>query len=588
MSECINSYHKSQHTYTLNLDGCSGIINLVYNNQTNIPVRFNIVYNNNTFTTGFIGDSSFNNELSIRNLTPVSSTNSSGVLSFNKINDESDIATLVIDTPLSHSSVNFSLECPACDGSESSSDSSGSDIISQGKKLRCIVHTRDIKGSLNGSYAKTRDVNQNIIPVESGNVDCCSNSGIWSEFLPLNYGNPDWDVNVGFEQQYQAMKPIETRELLPGWERFDLEGDEVPSQGLPNTRFEYIASDGITRQYIAFTRKDLSDDVAFTVGAGPSSALFSVINAQLQKYRVLVVNSSTNTMDDRTQEAASLLKGFGGDNNHNYAANTPCSNSPTSGGCPGGSIHVICQFFNNDLPFLEQLGGCQMPGLTTTGDCVIQLPNGYNTVQELFLSDPTPGSGYTLPANRSDFIIGNRASTNVTSLVLNGSSGSSIVWKSGYPDAFGTNPWAIWRDYVFNIPCFIDTDSPCTKADPLCNDTYGCIPYTWGAAHKNLPLDIDLETSESGSGDAFYCKWKGKEWYYEWKWVDANESDVCGTNDPFLVALSGNGTLNLNTTYNQYYSGGTNECETEIEFDRGSMKPTYSTPRKFIPLEPML
>jgi hypothetical protein len=127
MTNCNISKNKAQHQYVLNLGICNGEISLAYNvnpenNETAIPARINILYKGQTYTTGFVGDSLFDHELLARGLPVVSSSASSGHLTFNKENFGEESALLVIDTPLINSSVSAQLLCPTCDGSDSGSD----------------------------------------------------------------------------------------------------------------------------------------------------------------------------------------------------------------------------------------------------------------------------------------------------------------------------------------------------------------------------------------------------------------------------------------------------------------------------------
>jgi hypothetical protein len=127
MTNCNVSKNKAQHEYILNLGICTGNINLSYNanpenNDTIIPSRITVIYNEQSYTTGFVGDTLFNDELLARGLPVVSSSIASGLLSFNKANFGEETARLIIDTPLVNGVVSVQLLCPTCDGSDSGSD----------------------------------------------------------------------------------------------------------------------------------------------------------------------------------------------------------------------------------------------------------------------------------------------------------------------------------------------------------------------------------------------------------------------------------------------------------------------------------
>lgn len=128
MSNCNLSRNKAQHQYILDLGDCAGTISLLYdinpeNATSTVPCKVTILYKDEIYTTNFIGDALFNDELLSKGLPVVSSSVSSGVLSFIKDNYAPETARLIIDTPLNNSSVNINLDCPICDvGSDSGTD----------------------------------------------------------------------------------------------------------------------------------------------------------------------------------------------------------------------------------------------------------------------------------------------------------------------------------------------------------------------------------------------------------------------------------------------------------------------------------
>lgn len=63
--------------------------------------------------------------------------------------------------------------------------------------------------------------------------------------------------------------------------------------------------------------------------------------------------------------------------------------------------------------------------------------------------------------------------------------------------------------------------------------------YTWAGGIDSE--SFNMETSESAPGDAFYCKWKSKEWYYEWRWVELANTYSCGGNADLSLGFPGVG-----------------------------------------------
>lgn len=127
MTNCNVSKNKAQHQYVLNLGVCSGDISLTYDVNPNnenvvVPARVQVLYKGQTYSTGFIGDLLFNDELLARGLPVITGSVSSGTLSFNKENYGEETARLIIDTPLLNSTVSLQLVCPVCDGSDTGND----------------------------------------------------------------------------------------------------------------------------------------------------------------------------------------------------------------------------------------------------------------------------------------------------------------------------------------------------------------------------------------------------------------------------------------------------------------------------------
>ena len=77
--------------------------------------------------------------------------------------------------------------------------------------------------------------------------------------------------------------------------------------------------------------------------------------------------------------------------------------------------------------------------------------------------------------------------------------------------------------------------------------------YTWAGGPDSE--SFNMEISESAPGEPFYCKWKSKEWYYEWRWVNLENTYTCGTNTDLSMGFPGVGG-------NWFCGAGSDECPT--------------------------
>ena len=98
-SEIDYSGNQGTFIYNINYGPNVGDINIEYNSFS-IPDRFTLNWNGISATTGFVGDSTYNSQLTALGYPSVSSTTSSGILSVAKTSAEPQYATLTVEGPL--------------------------------------------------------------------------------------------------------------------------------------------------------------------------------------------------------------------------------------------------------------------------------------------------------------------------------------------------------------------------------------------------------------------------------------------------------------------------------------------------------
>ena len=107
--ELIRGAGTGTFTYTVNVHNGRGMTNFTYNTFS-VPDKFEIRYNENIVVdTGYVGDASYNNDLSLLSLPEVSGP-PRGVQSFNK-NDNSEVAFITVYAPLPGTVWEFRLDC---------------------------------------------------------------------------------------------------------------------------------------------------------------------------------------------------------------------------------------------------------------------------------------------------------------------------------------------------------------------------------------------------------------------------------------------------------------------------------------------
>lgn len=119
----INEGPAASRTYELSLNSCLGNYTIEWdfnpNNELSvaIPCRITIDDEVNTpISTGFSGDSSYDQELGSLGFSATSSNNSSGTLVYNRNNPEINKVKLLIESPIPGSKWRFTLRCPTiCD-----------------------------------------------------------------------------------------------------------------------------------------------------------------------------------------------------------------------------------------------------------------------------------------------------------------------------------------------------------------------------------------------------------------------------------------------------------------------------------------
>ena len=89
------------------------------------------------------------------------------------------------------------------------------------KTLCCILHTREVKGSLNGQFAAD-NVGGSYTPIPGAvsGTDYCP-SGVYAELTPPGYGPGNYNVNrynLAYSYYYESRNPPEIPDILPGWQ----------------------------------------------------------------------------------------------------------------------------------------------------------------------------------------------------------------------------------------------------------------------------------------------------------------------------------------------------------------------------------
>jgi hypothetical protein len=136
MNQCDKfSRNKSKHEYILNLGSCPGTVtmDIFLKNELeewhDIPCRATILYKGESYTTGFVGNPSYNSDLVSLGLPEVQTeiyyvpgSEGGTFIAFEKTSDIEDTAKLIIETPLFNSSVSATLNCPICGDDSDVSD----------------------------------------------------------------------------------------------------------------------------------------------------------------------------------------------------------------------------------------------------------------------------------------------------------------------------------------------------------------------------------------------------------------------------------------------------------------------------------
>jgi hypothetical protein len=127
----INEGPASSRTYKLSLSSCIGVYTIEWNFNPNnelssaIPCRIQIKSENGSIlsSTGFSGDSSYDQQLSDLGFSATTSNQSNGLLNYNKTDENVSHILLTIDSPIPGSKWQFTLRCP--DTCDSDSDDKG-------------------------------------------------------------------------------------------------------------------------------------------------------------------------------------------------------------------------------------------------------------------------------------------------------------------------------------------------------------------------------------------------------------------------------------------------------------------------------
>lgn len=96
--------------YTIDLGYNTGNCGISYNAYT-IPDRYTIIWDGKTYSTGFVGSSSYNTKLNALGYPNVSGTGS-GNLVFNKTKSEPATAILKVDAPITGTAWRYAVNCP--------------------------------------------------------------------------------------------------------------------------------------------------------------------------------------------------------------------------------------------------------------------------------------------------------------------------------------------------------------------------------------------------------------------------------------------------------------------------------------------
>lgn len=132
---CEPGPQKSRHIYTLDFGTCVGEYKLYYdmnpcNNEVRAPSRIQVIWDDQTFDTGFRGNIFFNQQLNDLGFPNITNSSNAGMKTHLVINKDMPTPTtgkVIIDTPFQDSGVEMVLECPEICELDSDSDI-GSDI----------------------------------------------------------------------------------------------------------------------------------------------------------------------------------------------------------------------------------------------------------------------------------------------------------------------------------------------------------------------------------------------------------------------------------------------------------------------------
>lgn len=113
-SERGNGNQVVSREYTLDLGTGTGIAGISYQAYS-VPDRYTIIWDGKVYTTGFVGDSSYNSTLNKLGYPNVEGAGS-GNLTFNKNRDHPRTARLIVDGPIKGTGWNFRVRCPGALG----------------------------------------------------------------------------------------------------------------------------------------------------------------------------------------------------------------------------------------------------------------------------------------------------------------------------------------------------------------------------------------------------------------------------------------------------------------------------------------
>ena len=97
--------------YELDFGTTIGNCGITYN-AFSIPDRYTIIWDGKTYSTGFVGSSSYNSQLASKGFPNVAGTGS-GSLIFNKTTESPSRGRLIVDAPIAGTGWNFKMICPA-------------------------------------------------------------------------------------------------------------------------------------------------------------------------------------------------------------------------------------------------------------------------------------------------------------------------------------------------------------------------------------------------------------------------------------------------------------------------------------------